>query len=369
MTNLCENVLFLEILSFFNIAVTIMRFLVPIILILKLSLDIYHQIIDVNEKEGRDRIIKRSTAAIIVFLVPVFVNILLTFMEGISGMSFNYSECSANATRENIKGIIEKQDKENQKNEELINVSNTMKYNENIDERNKQAIALAKQGLADPSAIFIGQKYNLTEEELKGLCGVAKSEQGTIEGSKLEASLMANRYELLGTNSKHYGKGLFNYVKNSGWFANASKHIEEGQNGSCTDERLQAVRDVLVNGNRTLPLYGNEHDCFNCNYNKRCYNNTGNIGDICFVNNGVKDITKMDDLVSRSDEYFIPNVTKIYTVYKMNDSVKYWVFLKFANKYDENGNLVKDSNGNIVKVGDPFGYTEDAYNRINSLGR
>ena len=31
---------------------------------------------------------------------------------------------------------------------------------------------------------------------------------------------------------------------------------------SVTDAVLAGVKDVLVNGNRTLPLYVDEHDCF-----------------------------------------------------------------------------------------------------------
>ena len=46
---ICENALFLRLLNFFMVAMTVLRVAVPIGLILKLVLDIYHGIIDVND--------------------------------------------------------------------------------------------------------------------------------------------------------------------------------------------------------------------------------------------------------------------------------------------------------------------------------
>ena len=104
-------------------------------------------------------------------------------------------------------------------------------------------------------ATFKGTKYNLTATQLKKLARLCDQEQGSVAGCAAEASLMANLYELVG---KSFGS-LYNYVRNGKWFANAPYYMD---NGSCTAAELAAVKNVLVNGNRTVPLYIDEHDAF-----------------------------------------------------------------------------------------------------------
>jgi len=93
----------------------------------------------------------------------------------------------------------------------------------------------------------------MTRNQLKQIARLCVQEQGGSEsGVKGEASLMAN---LAG---KH-GREVYEYVRNSGWFSRASYWME---NGSATQEQVDWVEDVLVNGNATLPPYVDEHDCF-----------------------------------------------------------------------------------------------------------
>ena len=65
---------------------------------------------------------------------------------------------------------------------------------------------------------------------------------------------MANLFEL---QTKY--TTVYDYVRNSGWFGKAGNDMDYGY---CTSTALAKVKDVLVNGNRTLPLWVNEHDCF-----------------------------------------------------------------------------------------------------------
>ena len=105
-------------------------------------------------------------------------------------------------------------------------------------------------------------KYPLTDSQLKKIARLCQQEQGTVAGAKAEASLMANQLETNASRRKKYGTGadgLYNWVRNGGWFAKAAHWMD---NGSVTDAILAGVKDVLVNGNRTLPLYVDEHDCF-----------------------------------------------------------------------------------------------------------
>lgn len=106
-------------------------------------------------------------------------------------------------------------------------------------------------------------KYQLTDAQLRGIASLCQQEQGTAQGAAAEASLMANHMDLRHNNARKYentGTGLYNYVRNGGWFAKAAYHMDN--QGKLKTNVLNAVRKVLVEGKRTLPGYVNEHDCF-----------------------------------------------------------------------------------------------------------
>ena len=150
-------------------------------------------------------------------------------------------------------------------------------------------------------SVGTGTKYNFSDEDLAYLAYVAKREQGTVGGSKLELSLMANLYE---KNKNNYSS-VKDYVDNSGWFASGSRsgYTYPG------DEYVEAAREVLNNGNRYLASNVVEHDC---------------ISDIEGISTGSKD--------DRSN--YIPNETIIDNRYGSK-----YVFVGFA-----------------PDGGDPFGY-------------
>ena len=102
--------------------------------------------------------------------------------------------------------------------------------------------------------IFKGTKYDVSEEDLQFLANVGYCEQGnSVDGVKAEMTLAANLFELSGKYST-----VVSYVKSSGWFSCAKTTKK------ASAELVEATRDVIVNGNRTMPLYINEHDCSNC---------------------------------------------------------------------------------------------------------
>lgn len=143
-----------------------------------------------------------------------------------------------------------------------------------------------KQGDVTNSTMATYSTYDLSELELQNLASQCHAEQGGsgIDGVKAEASLMANLYEYQGSAAG----SLYNYVLNGNngrsWFANSKRHMNpvcknpQSNKGDCcyttssgkekcityyyTEAELEAVRDVFVNGNRTLPNYVDEHDCF-----------------------------------------------------------------------------------------------------------
>ena len=97
--------------------------------------------------------------------------------------------------------------------------------------------------------------YDVTFDQLKGIARLCYQEQGTTAGSAAEASLMCNLYDKRGIGYS----GLYDYVRSCGWWAKAAHFMD---NGECPDDVLSAVEDVICHGNRTLPDYIDEHDCF-----------------------------------------------------------------------------------------------------------
>lgn len=94
---------------------------------------------------------------------------------------------------------------------------------------------------------------NLKQNELIHLARLCVQEQGESEaGVKGEASLMMNL-------ARKHGRNIYDYVRNSGWFSKAAYWMD---NGNATEQQVDWVADVLINGNATLPPYVDEHDCF-----------------------------------------------------------------------------------------------------------
>lgn len=155
--------------------------------------------------------------------------------------------------------------------------------------------------------------YNLTEDQLKKITALCKQEQGSIEGAKAEATLASN---LLRTNNYYktkYGTDIYSFMRNSKWFYEAAYYMD---NSSVSDEYIEAIRDVLVNGNFTLPLGVNEHDCKS---------------DIKWIKNNGISVNK------NLNSNYIPNVTRIRNV--MGSEYTFYCFPASGS--------------------DPFGYTDE----------
>jgi hypothetical protein len=75
---------------------------------------------------------------------------------------------------------------------------------------------------------------------------------------------MANLAEANG-NQPPSGDNLWNYVGNGGWFTGGTAGRINGSHDMNVDSKyLDAARDVLMRGNRTLPTQILEHDCIKC---------------------------------------------------------------------------------------------------------
>ena len=141
----------------------------------------------------------------------------------------------------------------------------------------------------------------MTRQELEQIARLCVQEQGGSEaGVKGEASLMMNL-------ARKHGREVYEYVRNSGWFSRAKYWME---NGHATQEQVDLVADVLINGNATLPSYVDEHDAF---------------GDIAWISTGAV----------RDRSAYIKDVTVIRNRYGAT-----YTFYCFLHEYS-----------------DPFGYT------------
>lgn len=111
-------------------------------------------------------------------------------------------------------------------------------------------------GSNDYSTETVFEKYNLSNDEIEKLARLCYKEQASEAGAAAEASLMCNLFE----SSRGTGyNSVYDYARNSGWFANAKKHMDTG---SCPDNIVTLVANVIKKGIRTLPGYVDEHDCF-----------------------------------------------------------------------------------------------------------
>ena len=70
-----------NVLSMVYTIIDVIRIIVPIVLIVMTTIDITKKIIDPNEKEGQKKIMYRAIAAVIVFLIPLFINIVFKIMD------------------------------------------------------------------------------------------------------------------------------------------------------------------------------------------------------------------------------------------------------------------------------------------------
>ena len=106
---ICDTLGFLQVMNLFKILLNILRFVVPIIVIVMLVMDLVKNVINPNEKEGMKKIVTRIAAAVIVFLVPTIINLIVHLINIIfeDNMDTDYtnSTCYTNANSECIKKI------------------------------------------------------------------------------------------------------------------------------------------------------------------------------------------------------------------------------------------------------------------------
>ena len=267
-------------------------------------------------KENNSMAVRRIVAAIIVFLIPTLINSVMNFLENITGSEYNYKGCLTEI--DNIDYFIELYEQEEEL-KDKIEKENTLNTYNSLQVKESELIKDNISRTTGGDGIFLGKKYNLTKSQLNVIAKICQAEQGNSKGSAWEAALMANRYELYG---KKYGS-LYSYVLTSRWWGPANT-------GSYTKQKLKtanlnAVRSVLVDGHRPIPLYIIEHDW------------TG-------------DLTKL-----------VTNGKTTYNFKNLNAYVKdkTVIYNKYGAKYIYYGHPTKTS--------DAFGYTSSAKKKVQKM--
>ena len=337
----CTNSGVLKTILFVETILKITLYIVPIGLILMVMIDLSKSVISSDENAMQKNLklaSKRIFSAVIFFLVPTISKFAVNLASD-TAIS-DYTTCLTNTNNIAYYETLEAEKKkiEEEKTKEWYSsLDNDATYKRTIWKLSANQ-GISGGGSGSSGGVYNGQTYQLSTAQLSSLAAVSSREQGSVDGAMAEASLMANLFELSGGEAK-YGTGaagLLNYVRTSGWFGPASG-VDDATPAS--QEISDAVQKVLVSGQRTLPLYVNEHDCWFCNVQDYCSN--GNMGDICTVggNSGKSYIT------NRSN--YVKDKTVIVNVYGST-----YTFYTFP---------AKDS--------DPFGYTQEAYNKIKGSNR
>ena len=157
-------------------------------------------------------------------------------------------------------------------------------------------------------------KYKLTDLQIKQIANLAVQENGEACVAH-EVSLMANLFEL---QTKY--DDIYKFIRYGGWFSKSEYWMDYGESSK---KACETTKDVLVKAKRVFPAYINEHDT---------------LSDIkSATNNGVP-FNKND----RSQ--YIQNVTVLKNRYGST-----YTFYMFPTPNS-----------------DPFGYTANAYKKINA---
>ena len=179
-------------------------------------------------------------------------------------------------------------------------------------------------------------KYQLTDDEIWDLAEVGMHENDiNLTAFKNEISLIANLYE---KNSGSYNSP-WDYVAHSNWFATKS-YANLSHDDNVPSDHIEAVRDILINGNRTIPTQIVEHDCL---YQGACTYGIAWAYDI-------SDTSESNDLMSDPGSWK-SGQTKLVQADGSGNRVGEWIF------YDWMGG--SGWQGSNSASGDPMGYFAD----------
>lgn len=340
--DVCQEPAILKVIWYIENVINVAFFIVPMVLIVMISVDLFKNVISKEDDMQKNIVILRNRLlyCVAMFFVPTIISVLLNIVEdSIGDLNVNYSSCISNI--ENIdyyeKLAKEKKKKAEEEEKRKLALNNA---NKNVTDSLKK-YTIISNGQTDSDAIIMGQKYDLTDSQLRGLASICAREQGSVKGAKAEASLMANRFELYGSKYGKDGSGLYKYVAGCEWWGKSAGSYMSSHASSVNNKYVSAVKEVFVLGKRTLSLAVDEHDCWDCNSGDIC--SGGFKGDICSLTTDGKKKASLSYIKNRSN--YKQDKTVVKNVYGAT-----YTFYSFP-----------ESNS------DPFGYTPTAKKKVDKL--
>lgn len=155
MTDICMNPLFLRIIYYCKVLLNILRFLVPIILIIKTIIAFYKGILTPDDKEIVSKLKGRIIACIIVFLIPTIINLFMNLIsKAMESKIYNgFTECHEFASLDYIK-ILESMKLEEEEAKYLS------KKEQKLAEYDKLKLTLKKINYSNKNSLKVGDSAN-----------------------------------------------------------------------------------------------------------------------------------------------------------------------------------------------------------------
>jgi hypothetical protein len=229
--------------------------------------------------KAKDKLIKKFIAAGIILLIGVITRfVLLQVVSNDSDQStalscmkcFLYNaDCHESDTGNDVKkGFYKPEPDSDFINDTKSNRENYKPSNQTSTPgttSNDSSGTPASGGVCGSDKIYKGTTYTLSDSQKQKIAGMIMCEYGTdLNGMKAVASQMANLYEIKKYNNSSCvsSRSFYEYITAPvcrgccGWYACYSASSSTNANA------LKAVEDVIINGNRTLPLYIDEFDMY-----------------------------------------------------------------------------------------------------------
>lgn len=101
---ICNTQAYVRAMHFVFVFLNVLRFVIPIGLLVMTVIDLVKNVFDPNDKDGMNVITKRFIGAVIVFLIPTLINLVLWFIDLIFDNQYNtsnytLSSCYVNPTK------------------------------------------------------------------------------------------------------------------------------------------------------------------------------------------------------------------------------------------------------------------------------
>lgn len=267
--NICNNPDVLQVMRIINIVITIIKIAVPIILIVFIMLELVGAITDEDKlKKVTSGAIKKFIAAVLIFLIPTLVQVIVITTLGNENAADGYKNCLKGLSLEQIYKIYETNALEAiEKAESTLNnndYSNAYILTHKIKDTSKK------------------EEYLKRLETLKSKMNKESSNSDTKIDSNSN-SVVANKYTLYMGDSRTHGMQI------TGLDSNEKAICKDGANYSNFLDHIKEAKKVLNDGKK--------------------YN--------VVLNYGVNDLSDIDKYCSKYKE-FISSVDKGHTFYIMS---------------------------------------------------